>query len=830
MADESRNHPAAFSRPETSPEFPSLPANPEFDPSTWPNDVFFTIDSQPPSGHAQLPGRRAPNSGHWVPIRAPGYQVVHPHTQQQASNDSHHADAPQFAYPMREGLEASNGPAHMPTPDAHIATTNTRNNEVGTRIGPMVVPQQTRAAPRPRKSTKRRKMFEWGNYPPKDAELPAGTTTVDVVTQFPNHITDDDLEELWRLGSSAKDISKMMPQDTHTNGDGELVSQHHSWIQQKIKRFPQTSATAALAPSETQSQSPRPGTVLPRLASGVLNQGVQTAGPALVRNDAPRRSGAELCKLVLRHHPFDSQEDTALAARMSIMLAKTYKESNSTDQGHHEWGVLYEYIMRVMEYHRELVMRKLRRTSPDAEVDECHARCYDERSLALITRWRVGSFVRCLFGPHAVCQLYGIIRLIIEVPTEKSSPKSKPGRVIYNCKHPNVTGWRIMARVLYTLIETTDTLVKGTTAYNGTPGLISAVQPYPTMLQNMPVGKSRSETLPLAHGSSYALPPGASHPSARLLGGIEEAAQIDPQLLDTPQGPLPSPGGLQRGTVWTSHPVRDQTPERFEHDLSRAAWTPDPFRQQSLRRKQGDLPETNLPAEPVAEEVREPLDSEWPGATLVDPRLLAPRQTSSQNRSRSHQRELWTQEPVADEEGEQLLQSDLPTAKLAEEPVVQKTPQSLENHWPWTPLADVRIGSSGPVIRAPDFTSQGALGIPRPQTYWNQKEENLLPHMFDDTPRDLLFSSLPANMFVNPQDTYLHRMLPTSSPADVQSLGFDLDGLDPEQSDGEWFDEWSLPKDYLLQGESSANTSNDFARQTLQESEELDTMFASNNE
>ena len=830
MADESRNHPAAFSRPKSSHDLFVLPRNPEFAASTWPNDVFFATGSPPHSGHAQPSVGRAPNSGHWVPIPAHGYQVVHPYMQQQAYNDPLQIGGPRFA-PMQQGLEHLNRPVFMPTPNNHMATTNSKNNEIDSRKKPLAVPQQTRAAPRPRKSTKRRKMCEWGNHSPRNAVLPAGTTTEDVFTRYPNHITDDDLEELWRLGSSAKDLSNMMPQDTRFNEDGELVSQHHSWIQQKIKQFPRTSATAAPANRERQSKSPMPQTGFLRLASEESEQGVYTADPPPLHCAAPQKSGAELCKLVFRHHPFDSRDDTAFAARMSIMLAKTYKIPNPTDQGHHEWGVLHEYIMRVMDYHRELVMRKLRRTSPDAEVDECHARYYDERSRALIMRWRVGSFVRCSCGPHAAHQLYAIFRLIFEVPTEKSSPKSKPGRVIYNCTHPKVSQWKIMARVLYTLIETTDTLINGTAAYHGTTGLISAVQPYQTMLQSPPHGHSRIEALPLTHDSSYEFSPEASRSPARLLEGSEEPAQIDPQLLEAPQGSLPSDGDLQQGTVWMNEPVRDWTQKPFEDDLSKAAWTPETFQQQALEPMQCGLPETTLPVEPSAEHLRDLLDSELPEVMQIDPGLLAPRQTSSQNQSEAHRRAPWTQEPVADEDGEELLESDLRPATLAEGPFVQETPQSSGNHLSSILSTDMMTSDGGPAIRDPNFTSQGSLGIPRLQMSWNHEEENILPHIFDnDIQRDLLYSTLPANMFIDPQDTYLHRRPLTGSPTDDQSLGFDLDALIPEQNDDEWLDEWSLPNDYVLQGERPATNPNGFVHQTPTGSKELETMSSTENE
>src|SRR2546429_28989 len=49
--------------------------------------------------------------------------------------------------------------------------------------------------------------------------------------------TGDGQEECWRLGLSARQISEMMPEDTHFNSEGILVQQHHSLIQKKFKTF-----------------------------------------------------------------------------------------------------------------------------------------------------------------------------------------------------------------------------------------------------------------------------------------------------------------------------------------------------------------------------------------------------------------------------------------------------------------------------------------------------------------------------------------------------------------------------------------------------------------
>ena len=85
-------------------------------------------------------------------------------------------------------------------------------------------------------------------------------------------------------------------------------------------------------------------------------------------------------------------------------------------------------------------------------------------------------------------------------------------------------------------------------------------------------------------------------------------------------------------------------------------------------------------------------------------------------------------------------------------------------------------------------------------------------------------------MFIDPQDTYLHRMPLTTSPTDDQSLGFDLDDLIPEQNDDEWLDEWSLPNDYVLQGKRPATNPNGFVHQTPTGSKELETMSSTENE
>src|SRR2546421_1336573 len=49
--------------------------------------------------------------------------------------------------------------------------------------------------------------------------------------------TRDGQEECWRLGLSARQISELMPEDTHFNSEGILVQQHHSLIQKKFKAF-----------------------------------------------------------------------------------------------------------------------------------------------------------------------------------------------------------------------------------------------------------------------------------------------------------------------------------------------------------------------------------------------------------------------------------------------------------------------------------------------------------------------------------------------------------------------------------------------------------------
>ena len=348
---------------------------------------------------------------------------------------------------------------------------------------------ETETTPRPeRRNTKRRRTGpeRFDNYLHGEMRLPLDATTTDVFKKYPNHITDEDIEECWRLGLSARQISEMMPEDTQFNSDGVHVQQHHSLIQKKFKTYKDRhekrlqTMRDRLAQSEGQDLLRFPTMEANRAREGRNN------GPNTGRNAPPSAAGAsiELPDLSFRYYSFNPANDQAFEARMSIELAKVEPLSGHPADEDHEIRVISLLIKQEIQRHGNLLKRLFIQTHPSTGDFDTHTypnretegHEYQQRLLAYADAQRAslyresGMHLSQQSGipwnhtpddtttfPDALRLLQLIIdRIYFQCPV--NSPPVSPKRPLFNVEHTNLRKWRVLARLLYYMASLTRNL------------------------------------------------------------------------------------------------------------------------------------------------------------------------------------------------------------------------------------------------------------------------------------------------------------------------------------------------------------------------------------
>ena len=361
-------------------------------------------------------------------------------------------------------------------------------------------------APRPeRKNTKRRRTgpdrFE--NYLHGDTPLPWNATTKVVFEKFPNHITDEDIEECWRLGLSARQISELMPEDTHFNSEGVHVQQHHSLIQKKFKKFKLRYEVRQQALKDQAAQLEGQGSLSLSTRGQTSIQEAQDMDPNTSTNVPASTASAvaELLDLKFRYYPFDPTGDQAFEARMSIEIAKIAKVAGHVAHKDHEIWVLNLLIKREIQRHSDLLERRFIQTQPSIDGSDLYPSSqtdgglYQQRLHSYVDGQRVSHYIltsRNLSGQgplpridtastvtasEALRQLHFIVdRILVQHSFDAAPPSSK--RPIFNFEHTDLRQWRVLARLLYYLVSITKALEDGpNTEPASTPTVSSATLP-----------------------------------------------------------------------------------------------------------------------------------------------------------------------------------------------------------------------------------------------------------------------------------------------------------------------------------------------------------------
>lgn len=313
-----------------------------------------------------------------------------------------------------------------------------------------------------RKTTKRRKTGpdRFDGYLHGDMPLPLDVTTSDVFKQYPNHVTDEDMEELWRLGLSARQISELMPEETHYNSEGVLVQQHHSLIQKKFKTFrerherymqavnDQAAQQGDQAWPEIWSSQGAPMQAAPRINSG----GGQHALSRTARVDAV------LMDLQFRYYPFNPSNDKAFEARMSIKIADMEPSTGHSSHPDHEVYVLDLLIQGEFQRHGDLLKLRFQQ----ARTWDFHqASLYHETSRVLLRVWPIpqGPPTSLPTASHALRLLqHTIDQIYLYHPAMADTVATRP---IFNFPHRDLRRWRVLARTLYFLVAITRRLLAG---------------------------------------------------------------------------------------------------------------------------------------------------------------------------------------------------------------------------------------------------------------------------------------------------------------------------------------------------------------------------------
>ena len=361
-------------------------------------------------------------------------------------------------------------------------------------------------APRPeRRNTKRRRTGpeRFDNYLHGDTRLPPNTTTTDVFKKYPNHITDGDIEECWRLGFSARQISELMPKDTQFNSDGVHVQQHHSLIQKKFKTFKERHEER-LQTLKARSDQPE-GQDLLRLPTREVTsfQDGQNIGSNSGRHapPSPARATIELPSLNFRYYSFDPTNDQAFEARVSIELAKIEPLVDHPAHEDYEIRVLGLLINQEVQRHVDLWKRRFVQIQPStghadthpssdaddyqyqqrllAYTDTQRASVYRETSMRLSQQMGIPRVHTTSTGnsSDALWLLHHMITQInFQTPINTTPPS--PKRPLFNFEHTDLRKWRALARLLYYLVSITRNLEDRITASAASTQAASSVNRY----------------------------------------------------------------------------------------------------------------------------------------------------------------------------------------------------------------------------------------------------------------------------------------------------------------------------------------------------------------
>ena len=337
------------------------------------------------------------------------------------------------------------------------------------------------------------------------------------------------------MGLSARQISELMPEDTHFNSEGMLVQQHHSLIQKKFKTFKLRHETHVQAMDDDAVQQERQDLSGPsswrETRIHERRHRNSTAG-----SDAPPSTANEMVKvpdLKFRCCPFNPANDQAFEARVSIELAKIAPVSGRMAHDDHEIHVLDLLVRREIQRHGDLLKCQFVRnqtftSGTDANVrsgtedrfhrqqllsyiDHQRSALYTDISRDLSGQWATPWFVTSSTdtASEALRKLQLIIdQMYLRYSTNAASPSAK--RPIFNFEHPNLRRWRGLARLLYYLTSITLKLEAGTSAKDAGTAPASSLNLHITP---RPLGETRAryrdQTMNLsdaAHGLLGGLP------------------------------------------------------------------------------------------------------------------------------------------------------------------------------------------------------------------------------------------------------------------------------------------------------------------------------------
>lgn len=348
------------------------------------------------------------------------------------------------------------------------------------------------------------------------------------------------------MGLSARQISELMPEDTHFNSEGILVQQHHSLIQKKFKTFKLRHETRVQAMDDDAVQQERQGLPGPSSRRETRTHERRHRN-STAESDAPPSTADEMVKvpdLKFRCYPFNPANDQAFEARVSVELAKIAPVSGRMAHEDHEIQVLDLLVRREIQKHGDLLKCQFVQnqtftggTDPNVRSgteDRFHhqqllsyighqrSALYTDISRDLSGQWATPWFATSSTdtASEALRKLQLVIdQMYLRYSTNAAPPSAK--RPIFNFEHPNLRRWRDLARLLYYLTSITLKLEAGTSAEDAGTAPASSLNLHTTP---RPFGETRAryrdQTMNLsdaAHG---------------LLGGVPLRGELMSTTLD----------------------------------------------------------------------------------------------------------------------------------------------------------------------------------------------------------------------------------------------------------------------------------------------------------
>lgn len=316
------------------------------------------------------------------------------------------------------------------------------------------------------------------------------------------------------MGLSARQISELMPEDTHFNSEGMLVQQHHSLIQKKFKTFKLRHETRVQAMNDDAVQQECQDLSGPSSRQDTRiherRHRNSTAG-----SDAPPSTADKMVKvpdLKFRCYPFNPTNDQAFEARVSVELAKIAPVSGRMAYGDHEIQVLDLLVRREIQKHSDLLKCQFVRNQTFTSgtdinvrsgtedrfhhqqllsyIDHQRSALYTDISRDLSGQWTTPWFV--ISSTDTASEALRKLQLVIDqmylhYSTNAAPPSAK--RPIFNFEHPNLRRWRDLARLLYYLISITLKLEAGTSAEDADTAPASSLNLHITP---RPLGETRA--------------------------------------------------------------------------------------------------------------------------------------------------------------------------------------------------------------------------------------------------------------------------------------------------------------------------------------------------